>query len=784
MGPLEGLIVVDASWGMPGSVATLLLADNGATVIKVERPDPEASEIDLLRLAWERGKQSIELDLKNADDQAILMGLLAKADVFLESFGYGRADAMGLGYDALHARFPRLIYGSITSYGLESPWREEPGFDCLVAAKLGMMAEQASVERDGPIFLGHPNIGYGTGFITAIGLLAAVRARHVTGQGQRVDSSLMDGVLAQSPMNHWYHPEGISYVQTENGKRVGYGYKRLITGAFQCEDGEFIQVHTGGQGGFKSVMDVFGFGDICQDTGGKADMSVPLNEEEYAIARDYIPEAFQQRPRAEWLAEFKALDVACIPVLRQGEVLDDAQVKFANRALSVTHPTLGELRQSAPPLTFEKSKLEPPKPARARGADNDAVRAFAASTASPVEAKTGQPLSHALEGVRIVDLSSFFATGYGAKMLSDLGADVILVEPPSGEQMRPLPNPFEAAQRGKRNLVVNLKSPEGQAIVHDLIRTADVVVHNQRPGKAEKVGIGYEQLKAINPSLVYCYLPGFGSAGPRAFDKSFAPLQSGFTGLLFEGGGQGNRPVRAIEGNEDYYNGLLGATAVLNGLEHRAKTGEGQYIECPQLHSSLFVSSHHFLGEGNKSLTALPMDKGQMGWGPLYRLYQTKDGWLCIACVGNRAFEGLAKALALPADLVSTCATHKARTQQAEALTDAIAVALAAMTSQSAFDVLRAAGVACEIPADKPMIPTLFHEQWAIESGRVVEQPESLHGYIREIGLYLRLSETPGHIKGSAPRLGQYTRSILEELGYDADQIAALIDRKVVIAEA
>ena len=98
---------------------------------------------------------------------------------------------------------------------------------------------------------------------------------------------------------------------------------------------------------------------------------------------------------------------------------------------------------------------------------------------------------------------------------------------------------FMHCNAGKESLSLDLKKPEGQAIVHDLIRTADVVMHNQRPGKAEKVGIGYEQLKAINPKLVYCYLPGFGSAGPRAFDKSFAPLQSGFTGLLFEGGGEG-----------------------------------------------------------------------------------------------------------------------------------------------------------------------------------------------------------------------------------------------------
>jgi crotonobetainyl-CoA:carnitine CoA-transferase CaiB-like acyl-CoA transferase len=783
MGPLAGLTVLDATWGSPGSIATMLLADNGADVIKIERPEGDEPQIDLLRLAWQRGKKSIELDLTNAADLDVLIALMAQADIFLESFGPGKAETLGLGYDDLKDRFPRLIYGSITGFGHDTPWRDEPGYDAIVTAKLGMMAEQASVERDGPIFLGHPNTAYGTGFITAISLLAAVRARHQTGRGQRVDTSMLDGVLAQSPMNHWYHPEGVSYVEVQNGKRVGYGYKRLITGAFLCEDGEYIQVHTGGQGGFKSVMEVFGFGDICQDTGGKADMSVPLNDEEYAIARDYIPEAFQQRPRAEWLAEFKALDVACIPVLRQGEVLADAQIEFAKMAIEVQHPTLGTLKQAAPPVRFRKAPIETPRPAPLRGQDNEAIRARATQLAPAAPAATGKPIRHALEGIRVVDLSSFFATGYGAKMLSDLGADVILVEPPRGEQMRPLPNPFEAAQRGKRNIVVDLKTAEGQALVHDLIRTADVVMHNQRPGKAEKVGIGYDQLSAINPNLVYCYLPGFGSAGPRAFDKSFAPLQSGFTGLLFEGGGEGNRPVRTIEGNEDYYNGLLGATAALSGLAHRDRTGEGQYIECPQLHSSMFVSSHQFLGEGKKSLTALLLDHDQTGWGPLYRLYQTSDDWIVIAAVGNRAFARAAEALKLDAALVADCATEAGRKANAEALQDAVANALSGMTSQAAYALLRGARVACEIPAKLPVVPTLFHEQWALDSGRVFEQPETMHGPIREIGHYFRLSDTPAQKKGPAPRLGQYTRPILAELGYDAAKIDALIAKKVVIAE-
>src|ERR1700743_427332 len=293
MGPLTGLTVIDASWGRPGSVGALLLADNGAQVIKVERRTPAASSAGagshtLQRLAWERGKKSVELDVAAPADRDVLLALLGKADIFIESFGRGRAEGLGLGYEQLRERFPRLVYGSITAYGRTGPWRDEPGYDCLVAAKLGVNTEQPGAGREGPIFLGHPHIGYGTGFLSAISILAAIRARHITQRGQLVDVSLLDGLRAQTPMNWWYHPDNISYVQTQGGQRMGFGRKRLITAAFECGDGEWIQIHTGGLGGFKRTMEIFGFGDITQTVSEGSEMAVPLNDEEMVIAREYI----------------------------------------------------------------------------------------------------------------------------------------------------------------------------------------------------------------------------------------------------------------------------------------------------------------------------------------------------------------------------------------------------------------------------------------------------------------------------------------------------------------
>jgi crotonobetainyl-CoA:carnitine CoA-transferase CaiB-like acyl-CoA transferase len=269
----------------------------------------------------------------------------------------------------------------------------------------------------------------------------------------------------------------------------------------------------------------------------------------------------------------------------------------------------------------------------------------------------------------------------------------------------------------------------------------------------------------LRPGLIYCFLPGFGSTGPKAHLKSFAPLISGFTGLLYLGAGRGNPPIKRVMGNEDYYNGFLGAVAVLMALEHRAKTGEGQYIESPQLHSSLFAATEQCLDGAGRPVEAFALDPAQMGYGPLYRLYRTAgDGWLCLACVGDRHRVELRTALGvddLPAD--------------DEALAGLLEERFAQLTVEEAFTLLDGHGVPCEIAVPDPAMPDFLWDEWAVETGRVFEQHHPVWGWIREFGLSVHLSDTPGLNKGPSPLLGQHTREILAELGYDAGRIDELV---------
>ncbi len=780
-GPLQGLVVIDLSQVMPGAIAGMLLADHGADVLKVEPPGGAFYAHDLTRKSWDRGKRSVELDLEDATGRDTALKLIDGADVLFHSLS--DADVVRLGFDeaGLKRRNPGLIVCALSAYGADTPFADRPYGELLAAALLGTMIDKKSSFRDGPMYLGHPALHYGQAFLAVINVLAALRARHETGEGQWSEASLLDAMLAQSPMNNWWQEDGISYMKKgDSGATDRFGRVRLVTAMFECADGLYLQIHTGGPGGFKNCMDIVGFGHRIQKIDGP-EMAIPLNDDEYQAARVDIFAAFKTKPREEWIRLFQERDVAALPVLQPAEVLLDPQTEFVGQRIELADPDFGVIYQSAPAIRFARAATSQPKPAPRIGEHNAQLAELAARKP---RARSGarKTVKHPLEGLRVLDFSSFFAVGYGSRLLSDLGADVIKIETPDGDQMRPLPDVFDAAQRGKRDIVIDLKKPEGLELAKKLIKTADVMMHNLRPGKADKLGIGYEAAAALNPKLIYAYLPGYGSKGPKSKLKSFAPLVSGWTGLLYEGGGEGNPPTRSVFGNEDYNNGFLGAVAVLMAIERRNTTGEGDYLECPQLHSSLFTTAEHFLDKDKRVVYGMRLDKEQMGFNALDRMYRTKDGYICICCRDDRRFAALASAVGRPALATDPrFASPPARAKAEAALIGELTPFFAARTSSEAFTALDAVGAACEIVREKSWVEEALWQDWALNTNRVLDQKGSMYGHIREFGLFTRLFGTPGVAKGPAPRLGEHTRQILSEIGIGAAEIDDLLKRRVAI---
>jgi crotonobetainyl-CoA:carnitine CoA-transferase CaiB-like acyl-CoA transferase len=783
-GPLDGRVVVDISTVMPGSIAGMLLADHGAEVIKVEPPGGTYFAGDATRKSWERGKLSVTLDIREPAARAQMCKLIARADVLLHSLSADDARSLGFDRAALAADNPGLIVCALSAYG-DTPLRGRPYGESLAAARLGLMSTLSTPLRDGPVYLGHPALHYGQAFVATIGVLAALRARRLTGQGQNVDASLLDGAAALSVM-HWWQEGGQSFMAGgDRSSPLRFGRTRIISAMVEASDGQYLYVNTSGGSGFKLVMDLLGFGDRIKAVAAGAEFSVPLDDDEYQAARFEIDAAFKQKPRDEWIALLHAADVAALPVLAPGEVLRDAHVLANGHAIELADADFGTIIQGAPAFRFRANAASTPKPAPLLGAHTERLPDLLSRAPRGKEARKAGKMVAPLEGVRIVDLGVFFACSFAARLLSDLGADVVKVESLEGDQMRPLPDLYDGAQRGKRNIAINLKTAEGREAARKLIGRADIVLHNLRPGNAEKLGFGADEMMAANRRLIYAYMPGYGATGPKAKLKSFAPLLSAWTGVLYEGGGEGNAPARSAFGNEDVYNGLLGAVGLLTALEARERTGVGDYFECPQLHSSIFTTAAHFLDAAGRPVYGMGLDSEQCGYNALDRIYRTTDGWICICCRDNASFAALAVAIGQP-DLPGDArfSDPRARARNDAALLDILKPCFAARSAQAALVAMDAAGAPAEIVAETNWMSEYLHQNWARDSGRVFEDRESIKGHIKVIGQVARLEGTPGVRRGPAARLGEHTDAILAELGYGPAEIARMKDLRAVASAA
>ncbi|HVM67507.1 MAG TPA: CaiB/BaiF CoA-transferase family protein [Acidimicrobiales bacterium] len=382
MGTLDGLTVIDASWGRAGPMATGLLADHGADVVRVEPPGGDPYRHVVSRAAYDRGKQSLVLDLRTAEGATAMDRLLDGADVFVQSWQPGTAERLGLGYDAVHARYPRLVYCAITGYGIDGALAGRKGYESLVAARVGTMTMPSAQGQDGrPVYPGVPIGGIGAGLLAVIGIMAALVERESTGEGQRVDTSIYDGAL--SFLNMFW--EGLENLPDEApGQAAARTPRRFIMGSMRCADGEYLGVHTGAAGSFNRLMDALELSDRVPPPPGNREKVVPLTDEEAAVVRDEVPRVFASQPRAHWLARLRAYDVCAIPVLRPGEALSEPQSVYNHVVVELDDPDVGKVAEVG-----VASRMADPGhvggPAPVPGQDTDAVLARVGYTREQIE---------------------------------------------------------------------------------------------------------------------------------------------------------------------------------------------------------------------------------------------------------------------------------------------------------------------------------------------------------------------------------------------------------------
>ena len=374
-----------------------------------------------------------------------------------------------------------------------------------------------------------------------------------------------------------------------------------------------------------------------------------------------------------------------------------------------------------------------------------------------------------LDGVRVVDLTSYIAGSYSAMMLADLGASVVKVESLEGDSFRELPG-FFGWNRGKRSIALNLKTPEGRQIVEGLAREGDVLMENWRPGVADRLGVGHAHLLALNPKLIYCSVTAFGSTGPHVDRPGFDPLLQAMGGLMTLQG-FGGPPQYLRTAPTDYYTAAIAAQAVLAALFVRHRTGRGQRIETSLLRGVLALQSGIAIDYPGKP-TLLREN-------PTYRLYQGSDGqWFFVAC-GNQSFWAkLCTALDMR-DFAHDprFASWLLRIQNSEALLPIIEKRFGEKPRAEWLEILAA--------HDIPSAPVKTIQEFMNDPG--VRHQDMVHEYdhpdvgrLRVMGQPLAFAATPTRDPGPPPTLGQHTDQVLGELGYDTTAVNDLRARKVV----
>ncbi|MET0198751.1 MAG: CoA transferase, partial [Rhodococcus fascians] len=566
-GPLTGIRVVDCSRGTAGTRLTQFLADYGADVVWVEPPggDPWREVFPVEYSVFNRNKRSVELDLKTSDGRNSLLDLASRADVFVQSWRPGVAESLGVDSSSVRSRAPGIVYCSISGFGPDGPLSVLPGHEAIVHAIAGTTAEQAGM-RAAPIFEAIPFASIGAAFLGATGVLAGLVRSRSTGTGCEVETSLLDGALAYLMM---------LWGDTDVGGGLHLpGANKIVARTFLCADGEYIGVHTGAVGAFGRLMTVLGIDDRIPASDNPLEMGVPLTQEQALIVGFEIPTIFESKPRSEWLRLLRAADICAVEHLHPGECFDAPQVRHNNMVVELDDPVLGPVEQVSAPIRVNGTAISPPTPAPVCG-----TTALADLDWDTRTVEAGAPGSDAppLSGVKVLDLGAFYAGPYASRVLADLGADVIKLEPIHGDPVRGLNVVFRSANAGKRSIAMNLKDDGLAEARHALIEWADVIHHNMRPGVAERLGLGYDQVRAINDDVVYLYAPGWGSTGPDVDRQSFAPKLAGYVGAGFEVAGQFNPPLFPV-GNEDPGGGVVGALGILLGLLAQRRTGTSQYV--------------------------------------------------------------------------------------------------------------------------------------------------------------------------------------------------------------
>ena len=784
---LKEIRVVDCSSGIAGPYCSKLFADAGADVVKLEAPEGDslrgwsASGADLggrdgaLFRYLNASKRSVIGELQSQrEPESEVQKLLASTDLLIEDFpatAYDREEVLG--------NHPGLVILSITPFGLEGPLADRAATDFTIQAECGSIGVRGRPGGE-PYQAGGRISEWIGGCFAAVAALAATRYAKASGHGEHIDFSLQEvaahatntyldmmwGILGRPPAEGAF-----AYFETPSIEPTRDGFVGFNTNTAQQladflllierpefrESGEFDQA---------------------------ADRVARLQEWE-AIVQAYTREHTTQEivERAQMLR---------IPVAQVGNgqtVLEHEQLKA--RDVFCEDPSGGFMRPM-PPYRIDGATLPPPRPAPRLGEHSGRIEARPSRRPPPTK-----PRRLPLEGMRIVDATSWWAGPMATQMLAQLGADVIHVESiqkidggrtvggmfvASREEWWECSFVFLSANSNKRGLTLNLSDPKGRAIFEDLIAGADALVENFSPRVMDAFGIDWERVQSLNPRCHYVRMPAFGLDGPWREHVGFAQTMEQMSGMAWLTGHSDDQP-RIQRGPCDPLAGMHAAFALLVAMTERERSGRGHFIECAMVEGALNIAAEQVAEftaygnlmerQGNRSPEAAPQG--------LYACsghhVSENPQWLALSVASDEQWTALVNWLDHPGWATQIDTDLVSRRAQQDKLDEGLREVFAGRDRDTCLRELIAAGV----PAAPIVDPrTLAGHPQFVARGFLEEIDHPIVGPQASMAAPFRYASVDRWLRRAAPVLGQHNAEILRELGHSAEEIEQLAAEKVI----
>ena len=786
--------VLELGSGFSAAYAGKLLGDHGADVVKVEPPEgdttrlrgpfpgnrPDAEQSGAF-LALNLNKRGVCLDLDTESGQAELRKLIGWADILVHNYSRLQARALGLDPATLKAQRPDLVVLSITPFGNTGPYRDFVAEDITVANAGGWANLCPRTHTDPslpPLKVFGNQAAMMAGIAGATAALATFRDARRSGVGDYID------LAAQA-----YIASGLE------GAIPGYTYQGVVRrryelnpwGTFEAQDGPILMLCME-ESQWERIVEFMGHPEWTE-------LEMFANQRTRHQNYDAIIHFYQ-----EFISGWNAFDlfhagqarrICLAPVMNFDQVASDRHLRARDSFVTVDHPETGPVEYLAPAVLTTSGRAEIRRPAPRLGEHNAEVLANASPASHPAESEARLPL----EGVRVVDLSWVWAGPFAAMHLAHLGAEVIRCEsstrpdlyrrggisnPP--DDMEPSLNRagmFNQWNQGKKSVAVDLSDPRGIEIVKGFVAESDVVLQNFGTGVMDRLGLGYEELKRINPRIILASISGYGQVGPYREYLAYGPALVPLTGLASVTGFIGGKPDLFGPSIPDPTAGMTAAWAVVSALDQRERTGVGDHLDI-----SLWEATGVLALEAWMQYAFDGTQPERMGnrdpWMAPHGCFACRgdDEWVSIVCSGDVQWSKLAALIDPALENDDRFLTLDARKSNEDALEEIVAEWTAGKDRWEVTWLLQTQGVAAfpsftteDIVSDPHLNSRGFIER--------LLHPEV--GRRAHVGIPWRHDRRPNGVRAPAPCLGADTDTLLSEvLGYDAARIKELRDGGVL----